>query len=184
MISVTTVLKDAYERHAFRIPPERLQEAGERGSLVHRVIPSLIDPERFYVPLADKNDPVAQGYIKSFLDWYDLMVERTICLEEEVVCDCFQFVGHIDWVGVLIDGSVAVIDWKTPITEGKVWGAQLGAYFHLAQNHLVLPGDVKRIGAVQLDPGGKPGRLVEYTQKIPYRFNDFLIALNYRRTFG
>lgn len=184
MISVTTVLQDAYERHAFRIPPDRIKEASERGSLVHRIIPGLIDPERFYVPLKDKKEPIAQGYIHSFMDWYDLMVERTLWLEQEFTCNCFQFVGHIDWIGVLIDGSIAVIDWKTPITEGKVWGAQLGAYWHLAKHHGNLPGEVKRIGAVQLSPLGKPGRMADYTLNIAKCFNDFLIALNYRRTFG
>jgi len=187
--SVTTVLQDPYQKYAFRIPPERLQEAAERGSLVHRIIPNLLDPDRFYVPMADKKSPVARGYIQSFMLWHDLMVDETLYIEKELVCDCFQFVGHIDWIGVLIDGSIAILDWKTPITEGRVWRAQLGAYYHLVIKHLhVLIPRLReskiRIGAIMLSPTGKPGRMKEYTKNVYLHFDDFLIALNYRRTFA
>ena len=127
-----------------------------------------------------------KGYWESYQIFKNEMIDRTIFVEKEIYCDCYQYIGHLDWAGILIrETSVTVLDWKSPVTEGNTWRAQVAAYWHLVDKHSDLPPGckVKRCGALMLSPKGKAPKMKEYTEFKVRFFNDFLKALDAHRTF-
>lgn len=165
------------------IPPARLEFACARGSKIHKfieddlagqwIIPDLITPE-------------IEQYWESYTIFRDQMIEDTIFAEKELVCDGYGFIGHLDWCGILKgEDGVTVLDWKSPVSEGKTWRSQLAAYWHLVEKHGGLPRGlkVKRCGALMLSPKGHPPRMKEYTEFRSNFFNDFLYALGAYKAF-
>lgn len=165
------------------IPPERLLRATARGTKIHDYI--FTDLKDLWVP-PDLITKEIAGYWKSYKIFKREMIQETILLEEQLVCTCFSFTGILDWAGILVgEDGITVIDWKSPVTEGKTWRSQVSAYWHLAENHrdppLKLP--IKRCGALMLSPTGKTPKFKEYTAFQPDYFNDFLSALDAYRRF-
>lgn len=180
--SVTTVLRKA--REFTGIPEAVLEKARERGSRVHEMIPKLIYPKQeAYTVDAD-----IAGYLKSFSDWYRIAVQETLFCEKEIVCDCYGYIGHLDWAGVLKgDGKdVTIIDWKTPLLSHLVFKCQTAAYVHLVDKHLILPPGykAKRSATLHLDPTGGKAKLSEASELTLYYFNGFLTALYFHKFFS
>ena len=166
------------------IPPARLQMATARGTKIHDYI--FMDLKDFWVPPA-LITPEIEGYWASYWIFKRNMIEQTILLEKELVCDCFGYVGHLDWCGILRgETGLTLLDWKSPITEGKTWRSQVAAYWHLVEKHsdppLELP--IKRCGALMLSPTGASPSFREYTEFHADYFNDFLLALGAYRAFS
>jgi hypothetical protein len=186
-ISVTTALNKWV--NLAMVPTELLELASDRGTRVHKLIPSLIFPDQYPIPEDHIIEPDIVGYLKSFRDWMNSMVKSTLYVEKEIVCDCFNYIGHIDWIGILNgEDTLTVLDWKTPLVESKTWPCQIAAYWHLVDSHLCptecrLP-IIGRCGTIMLNREGRPAHMKEYTGFGPVSFNYFLQALNLVQYFG
>ena len=78
MISVTQALSP-YSDFS-RVPPATLEAACERGSTLHRAF--ALHATGLWVPELAVD---YQGYFDSFCNWFDLAVEETLAVEEEMV---------------------------------------------------------------------------------------------------
>lgn len=166
------------------IPPERLRMATARGTKIHDYI--FMDLDELWVPPA-LITPEIKGYWDSYLIFKDKMIEKTILVEKMLTCTCYGYTGILDWCGILRgEDGISVIDWKSPVTEGKTWRSQIAAYWHLLESHLKPPLElpIKRCGALMLSPNGATPSLREYTEFQPDYFNDFLLALGAYRAFS
>jgi len=158
-----------------KISPEALEAAAFRGTKVHQYIAMKL--LGLWVP--GGMEAHYRGYLDSFTSWHDQAVERTLYVELEAVCTCWDFIGHIDWVGIIKgDKGLTILDWKTPITEAKSWLLQLSSYRHLVTEHTETKLPVIRCGALMLSPEGKPAKMKEYTDVSEAAFNVFLGMLN------
>lgn len=192
LISVTTALGRFVDWNM--VPPALLELAGDRGTRVHDLIPSLIFPDRYPLPDDHIIEPDIVGYIESFRNWYDKMVDGTWFIEKEIRCNCYGYIGHIDWIGILKgENNLSVLDWKTPITASKTWPLQIAGYWHLVEKHLETyhphktmewRHPVARCGTIMLKRDGKPATMKEYTKFNALSFNYFLQALNLAQYFG
>ena len=165
------------------IPPERLQIATARGTKIHDYI--FMDLSELWVPPA-LITPEIEGYWKSYLIFKNTMIERTVLIEKKMTCTCYGYTGILDWCGILIgESGLTVIDWKSPVTEGKTWRSQVAAYWHLTEEHADPPIDLplKRCGSLMLSPRGSTPSFREYTEFQPDYFNDYLLALGAYRAF-
>lgn len=180
--SVTTALARYVDLQ--HIPPERLQLATARGTKIHDYI--FMDLAELWVPPA-LITPEIEGYWNSYLIFKNTMIEKTILIEERLTCTCYGYTGILDWCGILRgENGLTLIDWKSPVTEGKTWRAQVAAYWHLVEEHakepLELP--IKRCGSLMLSPRGSTPSFREYTEFQPDYFNDFLLALGAYQRFS
>ncbi len=162
-----------------KIPKDRLLAAQDRGISAHDAIYAFLTDTFYPVKTIQ---PEAKGYYLSFLSWFEETVDKVIYAEKELICNCFGFQGHVDFVGILeYDNLLTVLDWKTPITEQRhTWRAQVCTYWHLVQVHGCLPKElpqVGRCGSIMLRPDGKPARMKEYTKYSARYFNYFVMAL-------
>lgn len=176
-LSVTQVLSSYTDFSNVRA--DVLEAAAARGTDVHRICAGIAIGA--WIPVI----PVyLKPRVQSFVRWMDAVVERVIFVEQEFRCDCFGYVGHPDQ-GVIIkgDAGITVVDIKTPATESKTWKGQLGAYWHLVEEHGGFDLPVIRCGSLMLDPNGKTARLVEYTENSAADFNAFVAALTAWRYF-
>ena len=166
------------------IPPARLQIATARGSKIHDYI--FMDLKDLWVPPALITHEI-EGYWASYLIFKKNMIETTIFVEKKLHCTCYGYTGILDWLGILRgDKGLTVIDWKSPVTEGKTWRSQVAAYWHLAETHaqpqLDLP--IERCGSLMLSPRGSTPSFREYTEFHADYFNDFLLALGAYKAFS
>jgi len=162
------------------IRPEVLEHAADRGTRVHRAIASHL--LGLWSPPLDKE---AQPYFDSFRRWADIMVVDVLFVEQELVCDCFGYKGHID-AGLTLNGeqgAATIIDWKTPVTEARTWKGQVAAYWHLAEKHADTPLTINRCASIMLSPVGRPAKMREYTANISPYFNAFIGALQAYKFF-
>jgi len=195
--SVTTALARYVDLQ--HIPPERLQLATARGTKIHDYI--FMDLAELWVPPA-LITPEIEGYWNSYLIFKNTMIEKTILIEERLTCTCYGYTGILDWCGILRgENGLTVIDWKSPVTEGKTWRSQVAAYWHLVEKHsdilsrfeirhLLMIDEstpdglpLKRCGALMLSPKGVTPTFKEYTEFQPDYFNDFLLALGAYQAF-
>lgn len=164
------------------IPPGRLEFACARGSKIHQFIEDDLTG-KWIIP--DLITPEIEKYWESYTIFRDKMIDRTIFAEKELICKEFGYVGHVDWVGVLkgqTDG-ITVIDWKSPVQEGRTWCAQLCAYAHLVEKHSGIKQPVTKLGTLRLSPAGKAPKWSGYTKDRAFYFNAFLNALGAYRVF-
>jgi hypothetical protein len=160
------------------IPPDVLDFASERGTLVHRYcetiargIPAMGIPE------------YCAGYVRSFQRWFDEYVLKVIFVEHEMIDDGFGYLGHVDLVCVLKDLRAVVVDLKTPLAESPTWRAQLAAYRQLAVAETQKRGLRYRIPekngcmALRLHPKGGAAKAIIY-EWAGRDFQVFLSALN------
>jgi len=179
MISVTQVLSPFIDWS--QISPERLEHAGQRGTKIHAYNAAYL--LGLWLP---KIDAECQGYFDSFRYFADARIDKVLFVEAEFICDCFQYIGHVDFVGVLKgEEGASVIDWKSPLVMSPTWPSQISAYCHLVEKHGRPPGNlkIKRCGALMLSPHGKTANFKEYTESRLSEFNAFLAALNAYRWF-
>jgi len=150
-----------------------LKHAAERGTKIHSAIAAHL-LGLWSLPL----DIEAQPYFDSFRRWADLMVDKVVFVEEEIVCDCYGFKGHPDATLILKGESLAtVIDWKSPISEAPTWELQLSGYSHLVEKHYKPNTSIGRCGCVMLSPKGSQAKMKEYSANRNTAFSVFLAAL-------
>jgi hypothetical protein len=155
------------------IPDDVLEAASERGTAVHQICASIalgfftITPEPY------------QGYITSFRSWFDSQVQGVSSVEERLFDTALGFSGQPDFIGTLKDGSLVLIDWKTPVALQRSWQAQLAAYQHLARTNGF---QVERAGSLRLSADGKVPKMKWYEDSAR-DFNAFLNALNAHNFF-
>jgi len=173
---VTEILEKYVNRE--NIPDWRWDAAGDRGSRLHGIIKNYLNG--IWIASVDLD---VEPYFDSFVAWAQEMIEETLLVEKELKCPTYGIIGHLDWAGILKtqkDG-ITTIDWKSPISEGNTWKAQVSSYDYLVDKYANLPLPAKYCGALQLDPKGKTARLLDYTQEKQTSFNIFLQALNSHR---
>ena len=176
MYSVTQILGQ-YQDFS-NVNMDVLEAAAARGEETHRICAGIA--MGLWVPVPSH----LEGRVQSFKKWMKEAVEKVIFVEQEFHCTCYDFVGHPD-LGVIIKGDkgITIPDIKTPATQNKVWRGQLGAYWHLVEEHGNFDLPVIRCGSLMLHPQGKTARLVEYTENSAQDFNAFIAALTARRYF-
>jgi hypothetical protein len=168
--SVTQILRPYSGFDDSGIPEGVLARASERGTLVHTL-------NRAYAlkQWAPRPTPDVAGYCESFRWWFDQFVDEVLLCEEELVDEELGFMGHPDIVVRSRKlGGIILADEKTPIAQKRSWFAQISAYEHLVVKKI---GKVDRIGALQLDPNGKPAKFQDYTQFLGSAWAAFLGAL-------
>ena len=165
------------------IPPERLQLATARGTKIHDYI--FMDLAELWVPPA-LITPEIEGYWNSYLIFKNTMIEKTYLIEEKLTCTCWGYTGILDWCGILRgEEGLTIIDWKSPINQGKTWRSQVAAYWHLVEKHADPPIElpITRCGALMLSPTGRTPSFREYTEFHADYFNDFILALGAYKAF-
>lgn len=164
LISVTQALSPFNDFSM--IHPDVLAHAAARGTLVHNALHAYVKKLWLRYPATQETI----GYIKSGQSWINKYVREIIVAEHEIINETHRIVGHIDLICILTDYSVVVVDWKTPITEGKTWRLQLAGYLWLAQEY-----QPSRAMALQLFKDGRMARAIDY-QSDPRDLQCFLAA--------
>jgi hypothetical protein len=173
MVSVTQALSPFSDFS--RVPPATLEAACERGSVLHQAF--ALHALGLWVPelAADY-----QGWFDSFCNWYDLAVEETMAVEEEMVCEKYGFCGHPDWVGVIKgDKTPSLIDWKTGQAKLKSHRLQVAAYHQLAKKY-----GVERVLLVHPKADGGKASVVGHTGTLAHDFSIFLNCLTAYKYFN
>ena len=104
---------------------QQLDEAGRRGTEVHRLAEELAHGREVAVP-----DEIA-GHVESAVRFLDEWKVETIRTETVVANPKWGYCGTFDLVGRLPDGRVVLFDWKT--SRSGIFGEaalQLAAYRH------------------------------------------------------
>lgn len=157
-----------------RVPAHRLQAAADKGKRVHAVCASIAQGN-----FAAYEDDIA-GYVKSFERWMDTIKPNVLLVEQELVSDIYQFMGHPDLVIEWEDGigKIGVIDLKTPQIISKTWEPQIAAYTYLADAYLET--SCTKNGFLRLSPKGDMPRFtqIRHIEGLAVFFNA-LAAHNY-----
>ena len=174
MISVTQALSPFSDFS--RVPPAVLEAACERGATLHRAF--ALHASGLWLPgLAAEY----QGYFDSFVNWYDLAIEETLAIEDELVCEKYGFCGHPDFIGVIRgDKAPSLIDWKTGQAKLKSHRLQIAAYHHLAKEKYM----VKRVLLVHPKADGGKASVVGHTGTLAHDFAVFLNCLSAYKYFN
>ncbi len=171
--SVTQVLSVYADFSGIR--PDVLERAAERGTKVHEICSSIAQglfPGLIPVDLA--------GYVESFRKWF-VLVQEVLLVEERLSCSVYQFTGKPDLAVKLRGDEVPrVIDLKTPLAKGKLWGAQIAGYEHLFKVKTGL--DCQHSGTLRLKPDGGFPLFDEYRHS-EEDLHAFLCALTAWRYF-
>lgn len=106
-------------------------DAGNAGTLAHAMIEAHIkggDPANVEGP-DDLLALARQGYV-GFKDWFESTKLEILTTEVSLVSDAMRFGGTLDAVG-LINGELALIDWKTSNRIYQDYLIQVSAYRYL-----------------------------------------------------
>jgi hypothetical protein len=160
-----------------RIPPKVLEAASIRGTAVHDICLLRIARGEFAVGI----DPDHQGYVDSFCQWFDKVVDTVIVTEERLIDMVFSYHGQIDALVQSKHDDILLVDLKTPPIKAKQWNIQMSAYKHLVEISEYPNPD--RVGSLRLSPDGKTPKMDFYERHIE-DFNIFLSALNCYRYFN
>lgn len=159
------------------IPPEILLAAATRGTSVHHLCGA------YALDIYINEIPDGQhGYVKSFKGWFNRNVKEVIAVEFEVT-SAHGYIGHADFLFVMMDGQYALLDLKTPLAGSRTWFAQIAAYKRAA---IESGYKVDNAGTIQPDPNGGTARvkwLSDTKENELMAFNAFLGALNAHRYF-
>ena len=155
------------------VKPDVLEAASDRGIRVHAFC--LAQAAGIYSGPADED---CKGYISSFQRWFDLMVDKVLAVEVELISP-FGYVGHADLIVKLKDGRVALIDLKTPLSGSKTWKAQIAAYLNEAKK---APYFAEIAGTLQLNSNGRTPKMA-WLEDDGMAFQAFLGSLNAFRYF-
>jgi hypothetical protein len=151
-----------------KVDPEVLRKAAERGSQVHAICDAMIGQMGI-----DRIDPSLEGYIESFKKW---LPKVFLDKPPRFFCDTYGLTGECDAIYEDENGLV-LVDFKTPVKEGKTWPLQTSAYAYLAR----LAGyDIQRVEAVKLCKNGNAATVYTYEEDM----DTFLSCLDlYKRFF-
>jgi hypothetical protein len=171
--SVTTILSKYLNFSV--VPSEVLEAAAARGTEVHDYCANYaLGIWSLTLPLC------LEGYGLSFRRWFDEYVVEVLLVEQTLSDPVIGYKGKIDLIAKLKgDFHPSVIDYKTPITAGPTWDAQVAAYIHLA-NHNSIPAE--RGGDLKLKKDGSPAKYVPCENAVR-AFTGFHHALNAHRYF-
>ena len=160
------------------IPPDVLDYASSRGTRVHDLIHEKLDGK--WIPQKAIPQDV-KGYLDSFAIFQRDMILETVFAEKEFSCEIYGLTGTLDFGGYLNDRpkDFTILDWKTPLIKQPTWKGQLSAYKYLALSRKYKP---KRIGSLQLDPNGGPGKMTWYEDSAE-AWEAYLCALTAYRYF-
>lgn len=163
-----------------KVPPHLLNYASERGTMFHSYA-KLYAEGKWVVPRQD-----LKLRFLSFRKWFDENVVGVLCVEQELKCTCYDYIGHVDLIALLKwDRSCTLLDYKTPVQAKKSWEAQVaGGYWHLVKKHLELRETIHRCGAIMIDPKGGPAKMIEYSGSTQRAFAGYLNALMAWRYFN
>jgi RecB family exonuclease len=126
-------------------------------------------------------DQEHQGYVDSFRRWFDMVVDTVILTEERLMDMDFSYHGQIDLLVRSKEGTVDLVDLKTPAAAQKSWKVQLAGYRHLlAISEYPTP---DRAGSLRLDKDGRVPRM-EWYQNNAQDLCIFTSALNCYRFFN
>lgn len=153
-----------------KIPPEVLQRACDRGTVVHSAIDGIIKR------LGDFSEPEHKGYIDSFKLWAaDKML---LPAPHRFYDDELMITGEIDCYILKDVWSNTIFDFKTSARESKMWALQGSAYKYLASKAMDI--DIDKCVFVKLDKNGLYPVIYEYE----YNFSMFKSYLDvYRHSF-
>lgn len=167
MFSVTEILNKYFDS---KVSAETLETACERGHQVHKACEAVLNG------MIPKINPEYQGYLNSFLLWYETVPLTIISTEKEYVNSIYGFYGHPDLVCTMgEDSRIVLADFKTSASESLLWKLQLAAYTHL----LIKSGvNVERILALMLKQDGSFPAIKEYSSSCKADLAVFLSALN------
>ncbi len=176
---ITEILEKYVNRE--NIPDYYWDRATDRGQRLHTCIKNYLN--HIYISHIDID---VEPYFDSFVSWADEMIEETLLVERELKCPTYGITGHPDWAGILKWGVAAVLDWKSPVSEGSTWKTQIGSYCYLVEHYAGLrynnqPFVVERCGGLQLHPKGKIAKFLDYSDEKAQAFQVFLQALNAHR---
>lgn len=136
-----------------KIDPVVLQNAANRGTLVHEIIEGI---EQGFV----KEDvpEIAVGYIDSYEKW---AVDKEFIKQPKRFYDSEMMItGLVD--AIYKDGEdLVLVDYKTPARESKTWAIQGSAYACLCKRNGYL---ISRIEFVKLDKTGKAPKVYTYLE--------------------
>jgi hypothetical protein len=128
--------------------------------------------------------------LESFIQWFELCVDEVFFVEKRLFDHLLEYNGKPDMFCRLKDGRLCVPDWKTAISEGPTWKAQVAAYVQLVKVYLREKGDPllgdKRFRtmfgmSVRLDSNGNPAKATPYqaTMRDFGAFSSALLAYRY-----
>lgn len=146
------------------ISPEVLAKAADRGTRVHKLCESYIKAKAFHAHdfVIDSADDDCKTYLKSFISWYEKVIDEVIYTELRINSSELKLSGQMDMLCKFKgDDSLVIIDIKTPQQSSISWQLQTAAYHHLLKS-------VKNINASRrlsliLDKNGGDTRICEYT---------------------
>lgn len=151
---VTEVLQ-LYNSYA-SVDPRVLHYAADRGTRVHRYCELHALGEYYPTP-----DEEISGYVNSFTQWYDAMVDKVLSLELRIYDELLRITGQLDMIAILKnDSKPTIVDFKTPATTSKTWQIQLAAYKYLAEREGL---EIDRRIALKLLKTGEIAQVIEYT---------------------
>lgn len=153
-----------------KVDPNILKKAAERGTLVHRYCAEIINGT---VSWSDE-EPI-KGYCKSFDSWFLELEKHSYAIPKRLFCDTLMLTGECDFIYTK-DAITTLVDFKTPLNEGKTWRLQGSAYSYLLKKSGL---DVQRIEFVKLDKLGKKPTVYTYEEDFPM----FLKCLDVYREF-
>lgn len=151
----------------------------ERGNVVHRAIKAIC--KGLWVPSLK----IHQGYVDSFHEWFDDMVEQVILVDPDkpLISRNFGFKGTPDFIGKIKSRGLSIPDWKTSAsaskTMKKIWKLRLAGYKILAEENEFGP--IESCFILMLDADGGRAKVVAEGELIDQAF--FLRALDLYRYF-
>lgn len=136
------------------VQPDVLQAAAERGTTVHEACAAYA--LGLYYPVS----PDIVGFFDSFKSWFNNYVVEVLAVEEEVIHPAWGYVGHVDLIakvaGIRPKQTVAVIDYKSPVTASRAWNCQIAAYLEASKEQY----GTEAAGALMLRKDGSLPRMV------------------------
>ena len=159
------------------IPARILEYASLRGTIVHKSCEAYCRG-LFVAHLPDET----KGYVTSFKRWFDRYVKEVYLVEDRLCDHSLCITGQLDLLCRLIDDTVLIVDFKTPVLHSPTWPLQIAAYRHLAnlkENNAGWP-HVQCGATLQLHKEGKEAKANLY-EDTPMDFKHFISALSLYR---
>lgn len=141
-----------------KVDPVVLARAADRGTRVHKYC-------QLYVQnlLIEKIDEDCRPYVESFIQWFDMRVERVLACEIRLSCSNYRITGKPDLLTIIKgDTEATLLDYKTPQLASPTWRLQTAAYRYLIRTTQGI--DVPRRVCLILDKEGGLPKFGEHTE--------------------
>lgn len=138
-----------------KIDPQVLQNAADRGSLVHEIIEGI---EQGFGK--EEVPDHVEGYIESYEKW--AVIKDFLPAAKRLYDNNLMITGLVD--SIYKDGEdLVLVDYKTPAKESRSWEMQASAYSHMCKN---IDYNISRIEFVKLEKSGKPPKVFIYKENM------------------